>query len=73
MDPTARVHQILFKSRKKSDGDPGNDYKTFVEETQAVRGKSKLTEIEKVKQVKSKACSSFSLSIPNNSVTFYGE
>jgi hypothetical protein len=26
MDPTANVHQILYKSRKKCDGDPGNDY-----------------------------------------------
>jgi hypothetical protein len=44
MDPTKEQHQMLCKSRKKCDGDPGNDQTS-------VRGrkheKSKLTETEK--------------------------
>jgi hypothetical protein len=44
MDPTKEQHQILCKSRKKSDGDPGNDYRAFQKESLS---RTKLTETEK--------------------------
>jgi hypothetical protein len=47
MDPTKEQRQILYKSRKKCDGDPGNDIQAFGEEASAVHGKSKLSENEK--------------------------
>jgi hypothetical protein len=50
MDPTKEQHQILCISGKKCNGD-----KRLGKKVRAVHGKSKLTETEKRRQVKSEA------------------
>jgi hypothetical protein len=60
MDPTASVHNILFKSRNKCNGDPGNDkasvrerrYDLYMESPNSPRPKE-------ARQVKSKVKSTF--------------
>jgi hypothetical protein len=46
MDLTKQQHQILYTSRKKCDGDPGNDYTSIRER---MWGKSKLIKTKKGK------------------------
>jgi hypothetical protein len=87
MDPTKEQHQLLFKSRRKCDGDPGNDWTSvwvrkhepYTENPNSPRPKEKRQVKRKAKSILSSGelftKNSFwqdKQSVPHTAVTFCG-